>query len=106
MNIFISWDIPHDVMAIGRSINVYPGRVKHWANFDGMDSAWWAEHIPLKNNGKMPIRHTMGDCRGYDVDWDIIDEIIWNPDDISWHGSTSLFAVYVCLALGYQKIVL
>ncbi len=104
---FLSWGIPHDVMAMGRSLNAYPGRVMHWANVDSAESIWWAEHLPLKNAGKMPIRHTLGDCRGFDIDWEIIDEIIFEKGDNSmWYGSTALFAAYACLALGYEKIVL
>ncbi len=100
-------DIPHDTMAIGRSININNGRVMHWANVDGPECIWWAENLPLKNNGKMPIRHTLGDVRGYDVDWDIKDDVIWGKDDhVLWHGSSSLFAVYGCLALGYEQIYL
>ncbi len=104
---FLSWDIPHDVMSMGRSINVYPSKVMHWANVDSAEAIWWAEHLPLKNDGKMPIRHTLGECRAYDVDWEIIDEIKFEHGDNSmWYGSTALFAVYACLALGYQKIIL
>lgn len=107
MNNFLGWKVRHDVMAIGRSINLYPGRVLHWANVDGEQCIWWAEHLPLKNAGKMPIRHTLGDVRGYDVDWDIKDDVIWGKDDaVIWHGSSSLFAVYACLALGYEDIYL
>jgi len=97
---FLSWDIGHDVMAIGRSINYYPGKVKHWANVDGEESKWWAEH--LRGN---PIRHTMGDCAGFDVDWGI-ENCELKPDDILWHGSTSLFSAYIGLEMGYEKIIL
>jgi len=107
MEEFLSWNIPHDVMAMGRSINIYPGRVMHWANVDSYEAIWWAEHLPLKNDGKMPIRHTLGEHRGFDVDWEIIDEIKFEKGDNSmWYGSSALFAAYVCLALGYEKIVL
>jgi len=105
LDTFLSWEVPHDVMAIGRSINIYPGIVKHWANVDGTDSSWWAEHLPQKNDGKIPIRHTLGKCKEYDVDWDIVDSP-WKMDEIVWYGSTSLFAVYVSLELGYDKIIL
>uniref|UniRef100_A0A6M3KIV2 Uncharacterized protein n=1 Tax=viral metagenome TaxID=1070528 RepID=A0A6M3KIV2_9ZZZZ len=27
-------------------------------------------------------------------------------DEILWHGSSALFAAYICLTLGYKKIVL
>lgn len=107
LDTFLMWETPHDVFAIGRSINVCPGRVKNWVNVDGPECINWAENLPRKDNGKMPIRHTLGDVRGYDVDWDIIDEVKWAPDEeVKWHGTSSLFAVYVALALGYDKITL
>ncbi len=97
----------HDTMAIGRSINIAPGRILHWANVDGPECIWWAEHLPPKNQGELPVRHTLGECRGYDVDWDIRGDVIWQKDDqVLWHGSSSLFSVYVALALGYEKIIL
>lgn len=104
---FLKWGSPHDVFTIGRSINVYPGRVKNWVNVDGQQDGRWAFQLAPKNNGQMPIRHTMGDCPGYDVDWDIKDEVIYQKDEkVRWFGTSSLFAVHVCLALGYGKIVL
>ncbi len=104
---FLSWEIPHDVMAMGRSLNAYPGNVMHWGNVDAYEAIWWAENLPLKNNGKMPIRHTLGEHRGFDVDWEIIDEIKFEKGDNSmWYGSSALFCVYIALALGYEKIIL
>lgn len=97
---FLSWDIGHDAMAIGRSINHYPGEVKHWANVDCEECKHWAEN--LKGN---PIRHTMGDWEWFDIDWGIENCEI-HPDDILWHGSTSLFAAYIGIEMGYQKIVM
>jgi len=105
LDCFLSWGIPHEVMAIGRSITKYPGNVQHWANVDGSDSKWWAEHLPLKNDGKMPIRHSLGDLPGYDIDWEIKD-CAWVDDHVLWHGSSALFAVFISLALGFKKIVL
>ena len=98
---FIGKNVDHDVMSIGRSVRACPGRVLHWANVDGPDSKWWVEHLPLKNDGKMPIKHTLGDCEGYDIDWD--DGM---PPGAPWYGSTALFAVQACLALGYEKVIL
>lgn len=99
------WGISHDAMTIGRSYKLVTGRVLHWVNVDGSHSKWWAENLPRANNGEMPYRHTMGDLPGYDIDWDI-EDCPWDVADIMWHGSTSLFAVYICKALGYAKVVL
>jgi len=98
---FLEWGVPHDVISIGRSINLYEGNILHWANVDGSDSKWWAEHLPLKNNGKMPLRHTIGELDWYDVIWD--DGL---PDGSAWHGSTALFAALIALQMDYHKIIL
>jgi hypothetical protein len=97
---FLVWKAPHDVISIGRSIKVYPGKVMHWANVDGADSKWWAEHLPGS-----PIRHTMGEQPWYDADWTIQDEYRVPWDD-SWHGSSALFAALIALAMGYNRVVL
>lgn len=98
---FLEWKIPHDVFSIGRSVNLYEGRIHHWVNVDGADSKWWAEHLPAKNAGKLPARHTLGECEGYDVIWDD-----GQPDGAVWYGSTALFAVLIALYMEYRKIVL
>jgi hypothetical protein len=98
---FLSLGISHDVMSIGRSVKKYPGRVLHWANVDGNESKWWAEHLPLVNDGQIPIRHSLGEFPWYDVDWDDGKDL-----EAAWYGSSSLFSVLACLALGYQKVVL
>jgi hypothetical protein len=102
---FSAWDVAHDTMAIGRSYQIVPGQILHWVNVDGSCSKSWAESLPRSNNGNLPHRHTMGDLPGYDIDWDI-DGCPWDPKDIMWHGSSSLFATYICKALGYDKVVL
>lgn len=93
---FFACNIPHDVMAIGRSVKMHFEPVKHWVNVDGPGSKWWAEHLPGS-----PIRHTLGTCDGYDVIWD--DGM---PDGEPWYGSSALFAALIGLILGYKAIVL
>lgn len=89
-----------DVISIGRSINYGDFKKHHWANVDGADSKWWAEHLPVK-----AVRHSIGEFDWFDVDWEPEDEIKYTPDT-QWHGSSSLFAVHVALALGYKEIIL
>lgn len=93
---FFHLQLPHDVMAIGRSIKMSFGEVKHWVNVDGPGSKWWAEHLPGQ-----PIRHTIGECAGYDCIWD--DGL---PDGEPWYGSSSLFAALIGLTLGYKALFL
>jgi hypothetical protein len=73
---------------------------------DGADCKWWAEHLPPKNDGKLPIRHTIGEYGWFDVDWEILDGTHWDPSEVLWHGSTALFSVYAGLAMGYQDVIL
>lgn len=89
-----------DVFTIGRSINYGDFKKHHWVNVDGADSKWWAEHLPAGI-----IKHSLGDFPWYDVDWDVIEEEKKTNDTV-WHGSTSLFAVFIALAMGYKEIVL
>lgn len=95
LEFFKSWGISHDIMAIGRSIKLHE-KADHWANVDGPGSKWWAEHLPGK-----PIRHTLGDCDGYDCIWDD-----GKPDGDPWYGSSALFAAIIALEMGYERIVL
>jgi hypothetical protein len=98
---FLKDSIPHDVMAIARSFKQYNGNILHWAMVDSEANRWWAEHLPLMNNDSFPIRHTLGECDGFDVNWDDGQE-----DGALWHGTSALFATLVALNLGYEKIIL
>lgn len=98
---FLGHNIKHDVMAIAKSYKQYPGEILHWAMVDGNVHKWWAEHLPLVNNGGFPIRHTLGDCEGFDTLWDD-----GKSTDALWYGSSALFATLVALSLGYEQIVL
>ena len=98
---FLSLGLFHDVMAIARSYKAHKGRVLHWAMVDSTANKWWAEHLPLINDGKMPIRHTLGESDGFDVNWDDGQE-----DGALWHGTSALFATLVALNLGYDNVVL
>jgi len=98
---FLDWKVPHDVISIGRSINLYEGNINHWANVDGADSKWWSEHLPAKNGGRVPLRHTLGDIPWYDCIWDD-----GKPNGSVWQGSSSLFATLIAVYLEYRKIIL
>jgi hypothetical protein len=107
MEEFCSWDIPHDVGALGRGIKVYPGYVRHWFNADGETAIHWVKNLI---NGNGTITHTLGPVEGFDVDWDMeqpdyhFPEITNQKDRI--HGSSALFATLAGLYLGYSKVVL
>jgi len=106
LRIYLSWQPKHEVMAVGRAYQKYAGEVRHWANVDANEAKWWAEHLPWINGQASPIRHTLGEYDWFDVAWDVVDGKLWDPAEVLWHGSSSLFAVYACLAMGYESIVL
>ena len=108
INEFLAWDVPHDVMAIGRSIKAYPEQIAHYADIDADEGKWVADNLhnnyPKKING-ITVRHTLGVVDWFDAGWDLVGNP-WPSDEVMWHGSTSFFAVLVGLELGYKRIVL
>ena len=109
MKTFLSWQIPHDVGAIGRCIKAYPGKVHHWFNADGDSAIHWAKNLI---NGEGTVRHTLGEMDGFDADWDIEQDDYHHADMtnekliVRSHGSSSLFATLAGLEMGYQKVIL
>lgn len=109
LRVFLGWSVPHDVMAVGRSIKAYPGKVLHWAEVDADASNWVAENLEKNHpdkacNGKI-FKHTLGKHKGFDFDWDV-EGYEGSMDDVMWHGSTALFAVMIALEMEYKPIVL
>lgn len=98
-----SMDINHDIYPIGRSVKLFD-TIDHWGTVDGSESIWWAENLNVKwHNGLH--RHTMGEMRGFDFDWEI-EQSGYGHEDILWHGSTALFAAITSIAMGYAKVIL
>lgn len=103
----MAFDGQCDVMAIGRSYQIITGPIRHWANVDGNECKWWCENLPLVNDGNPPIRHSLGEpYPWFDVEWEVVDNPFWDAEEVLWHGSSALFAVHCCLALGYESITL
>lgn len=103
---FLDMGIKHEVMCLGRSIQLYPFEVDHYADVDADAGKWVVENLQKNHPEKgKPITHTLGDVPWFDVGWEIEDCPI-QSDDILWHGSSALFAVLIGLAMGYSKIVL
>jgi len=104
---FLSWDIPHNVGALGRAVREYPGIVDHWFNADGELSIAWARSLPAET-----IKHTMGKVDGFDTDWELQQDdynhgaITGEKPGTRMHGSSALFATLASLKLGYDKVIL
>lgn len=105
---FLSWNIEHDVYAIGRSLKAYPGHIDHYADVDGDSAVWVVSNLeknnPEKCNGYV-YKHTLGEVKGFNVAWDI-EQSPWDMDEVMWHGSTSLFCALTAVAMGYERVVL
>jgi hypothetical protein len=103
---FLRYRTCHDAMCIGRSIQLYPFKVEHYADVDADAGKWVLENImnnhPDKGN---PITHTLGDVEWVDAGWDL-EASPWPSEEVMWHGSTALFAVLIGIAMGYPRIVL
>jgi hypothetical protein len=93
-----------DIACIGRSINFVPESIDHWMNVDGSEAIWWATNLVNKWRVK-PQTHTLGEMRGFTHCWNI-PQSDYGMEDVMWHGSTALFAVLTCLAMGYKRVVL
>jgi len=103
---FLSWNLSHDVMCIGRSIQLYPGQVTHYSDVDADAGKWVVENLARTYPDKGdPVTHTLGDVEWFDIGWEVEDQPI-QSDEVLWHGSTALFSVLVGLSLGYDRIVL
>ena len=106
---FLSWNIQHDVGALGRGIKEYPGYVRHWFCGDGDLSIWWAKNLI---NGNGTLRHTLGEVDGFDADWNMEQDdyhfcTITGESNLGRiHGTSALFATLAGITLGYDRIIL
>jgi len=109
LRLFLGWNVPHDVMCVGRSIKAYPGKIDHWAEVDADASNWVAANLeknyPDKVRNGQIYKHTLGAHKGFDFDWDV-ENAPWPMSEVMWHGSTALFAVMIALEMDYKPIVL
>ena len=84
------------IMCVNDVVMHYPGRVEHmYSNDHRMIGHWLAARRPSTVRNWGPVKYTHS-CRvGGKYSWP------WPG-----HGTSSLNAVYTCLAMGYDKIVL
>lgn len=106
---FFSLKTAHDVLCMGRSIQLYPGFVNHYVDVDSDAGAWVLENLAKNHAGKVGpdgiLTHTLGYVDWVDCDWDI-KECPWPMADVMWHGSSALFSVLIALEMGYTRIYL
>ncbi len=113
---FESWDVPHDLYAVNRSLVFHQRQVDHWAAVDVEEAMWFTENVNPKIESSKPItRHCIGgekatdNCLGisiYDVYW--LMDYPWENEYQKrvFVGNTGYFAVLTAINMGYEKIVL
>jgi hypothetical protein len=106
---FESWGIPHDVIAVNRSLLYFERPVQHWASIDNEETIWFTQNVSEKviPPGRPIFRHTIGSCRGYDFWW-----VAGHPKDaneyakLQWAGNSGYFGILIAQEMGYKRIVI
>jgi hypothetical protein len=105
---FESWDIPHDLFAVNRSLIFHQRQVHHWAAIDLEETIWFTQNLTdVQQPDQFVKRHTIGDIpTAVDFTWDM--DYNWEDDaqKLVFIGNSGYFAVLVSIHMGYQKIVL
>ena len=112
---FNSWNIPHDIYAVNRSMIFHEKQVQHWAAVDVEEACWFTEFV---NNKVEPdhriIRHSIGGETLFGNPVTGLYDCYWNMD-YDWEneyqrrvfvGNTGYFAVLTSLKMGYKKIII
>jgi hypothetical protein len=104
---FESWDIPHDLYSVNKSLLFHERPVRHWAAIDIEESTWFAENVNNKiQNGRNITRHTIGYAPlAYDFGWQMDYEFENDYQRRVWAGNSGYFAILTALQMGYQQIV-
>lgn len=105
---FESWDLPHDLFCVNRSMLYFKRQIQHWAAVDFEEGMWFAENINKEIEPEHKIvRHTVGIFRkAFDVFWQQDVEFDNNIQRRVWIGNSGLFAIFVALKMGYEKVVI
>jgi hypothetical protein len=103
---FESWDIPHDLYCVNRSMLYFNRPIDHWGAVDMEESAWFSQYANEVHLAMRPLRHTMGYCAGFDIFWGIEQEWDNEYQKKIWAGNTGYFGVLTSIAMGYRNVVL
>jgi hypothetical protein len=105
---FESWNLPHDLYCVNRSLLYFERQVDHWAAIDIEESGWFAENVNEKvEPNKYVTRHTIGNASfAYDVYWEMDFEQSNEFQRRVLVGNTGYFAILTAIAMGYKRIVI
>jgi hypothetical protein len=105
---FSSWNVPHDVYCVNRSMLFFERQVTHWCAIDVEESVWFANFVTdAIEPDKKIIRHTIGEGSfAFDVYWqmDIAFENDFQRRVLT--GNSGYFAILTAIQMGYEQIVL
>ncbi len=107
---FESWNIPHDVYCVNRSMLFFERPITHWGAVDSEESVWFSENVnrKIKPKGHRILRHCIGEMpMGHDIHWRAINFAEMNKiAKHLWTGNSSLLAILSSVEMGYKRIVL
>jgi len=105
---FESWQVPHDVFCVNRSLLYFQRPINHWAAVDAEESVWFSQYCnsDVLPKGKWIWRHIIGVCRGYDFYWQGFGTFNTAASRIIWPGNSGYFAMMAALEIGYTKVIL
>jgi hypothetical protein len=113
---FNSWNVPHDIYAVNRSLVFHEKPVTHWAAVDVEEAAWFTEFATEKvNPDNTIIRHSIGSETKhgnplypgmYDLYWEMVYEWENEFQRMVFVGNSGYFAVLSALKMGYSRVVM
>ena len=105
---FESWEIPHDLYAINRSLIFHERQVDHWGAVDLEETIWFTQNVNEKvEPNKHILRHTIGEIPGgVDICWEM--DYPWKNENqkLIFAGNSGYFGVLSAIHMGYEKIVI
>ena len=106
---FESWDVPHDVYCVNRSMLFFKRPIDHWCAVDIEEAVWFSEHLTpdMVHNDHSITRHTIGSqSLAFDVYWQMDYDFENDFQRRILTGNSGYFAVLTAIQMGYKKMVL
>lgn len=105
VKLFESFNIPHDLYCVNRSLMYFQRPAQHWGAVDAEESIWFSKYCTQSSG---ICRHTFGEMKvAFDAHW-MVDNFEYQNDMQKhlWVGNTGYFGILTAIAMGYKKIVL
>ena len=105
---FESWNIPHDLYCVNRSMLFFQRQVTHWAAVDIEEAVWFTQNVSRAVQYKRDIvRHTIGESTyAFDVYWQMDFDFENEFQRRVLTGNSGYFAVLTAIQMGYKRIII